>query len=728
MKLSRHIVYISFLTLLLFAGQASAGNTSKTNLTKAGAYYNSYNYAMAASYFEKYKTETTQPELPAMMKLADCYWQMRLYSKALETYSFIFPTTDSQDLDNQTKKRIAELYAREKNYDTAFQWLKDVPGYQTKAATYGNKNSISLMMKDSAAWKTNLININTAYREFSPAVFNSKLIFNSNRPLTAKTLAFGWDGNNFAHLWSVPMSKIENLTDSMLAADSTLLNGKSKLTSQKTAGVFEMGDTKPVTSLTSSLNDKYYLNGINSNATLIQGLNQLKYNVGSFSLDKNSNIYFSSNYKKAGKDGINRIQLLQGHLSDNQIDNIKALPFGDPGSFSVMHPAVNSKGNFLIFSSDKNKATSGYDLFYSEKDSVNQKWSEMKPLGSNVNSQGNEVFPTLVNDSVLYFSSDARGGLGGLDIYRISLNNAIRNISVPEHLSYPVNSSADDFGWAPADSAGNNGFFTSDRLHDDDNIFSFEYTPENQIFGKHYLRGVILDAASGKAIQNATVFVYNTENDSVQVFKTDSLGTYSFEIAKSSKYLIKAVEKSHSVNCMTQSFEIAETPNDTTININDLALAQYGIGYKWNNMIHYNFDKFNIRADARPILDSLFRIMSEYPINVELSSHTDSRGSYAYNDQLSQKRAEAAVAYLVKKGIDPSRITAKGYGERRLLNKCANGVKCSEADHQANRRTEFKITGLTQDAQAIAIDPDQYKAGDTISVTALPKGFFDHCK
>ena len=139
----------------------------------------------------------------------------------------------------------------------------------------------------------------------------------------------------------------------------------------------------------------------------------------------------------------------------------------------------------------------------------------------------------------------------------------------------------------------------------------------------------------------------------------------------------------------------------------------------------YDFDKWNIRKDAEPPLDSLVTILNTYPIKVELGSHTDSRGSFKYNETLSQKRAESAVNYIVSKGISRDRITAKGYGEYRLLNECADGVDCSEEEHQLNRRTEITVT--YNPAPANSVDPNKYRKGQILSPRDLPANFFDEC-
>jgi outer membrane protein OmpA-like peptidoglycan-associated protein len=144
--------------------------------------------------------------------------------------------------------------------------------------------------------------------------------------------------------------------------------------------------------------------------------------------------------------------------------------------------------------------------------------------------------------------------------------------------------------------------------------------------------------------------------------------------------------------------------------------------------IFYDLNKWDIREDAKPILDSLVRFMEINPIQAELSSHTDSRATAEYNLNLSQKRAEAAVQYIVEKGISSSRITAKGYGESQLVNRCADGVSCSEAEHQENRRTEFKIIGIDPLMfKENKLDLDVFRERDIISPSLLDVNFFGDC-
>jgi outer membrane protein OmpA-like peptidoglycan-associated protein len=175
------------------------------------------------------------------------------------------------------------------------------------------------------------------------------------------------------------------------------------------------------------------------------------------------------------------------------------------------------------------------------------------------------------------------------------------------------------------------------------------------------------------------------------------------------------------------------TPDDIAIKKyfvpRDLLLAKLEINQVFTvGNIYYDLDKWFIRKDAEEPLDNLVRIMKEFPISAELSSHTDSRATHEYNNELSQKRAESAVRYIVLQGISPRRITAKGYGEVQLVNECADGVNCTEEQHQANRRTEFRITGI--DASLLGQDPfnlNVFKVGDVISAKLLDANFFTNC-
>jgi len=713
-------------------------NSYKTNkikykvlLIKADIAYQDSKFAIAADYYEIYLQKLANSQNDVFPKLANCYWQMREYDNAMRVYKLIYPK-GNQGASQLDQLRIAELFARYGQYQQASEWLKGVAGYQLKADVYNEKETVNKMKKDSLNWKLGFLNVNTVYREFSPFLANNTLFFSSNKPLLTKKKAYGWDGDNYAHLWEIPVSNVDSVSINQII-DSKLTKKLPKEKTKKLAGIYECGDTKSMNKANRLFINKPFMKAdLNPVGKIVKGLDKIQFNAGAISVDKNNHFYFSSNYSKSDQKGINRICLMEGIYSSEGITSIHKLPFGDANSFSVMHPAINPEGTLLVCSSDKKGGKGGFDLYYSQRTDINQLWDTLKAFDNNVNTVGNEVFPSITSNGYLYFSSDNTPGLGGLDIFRITLHDALAGKGEDEHLSYPINSSADDFGWTQQDSAGLKGFFTSDRLNNDDNLYSFSYEPIIAKFPKKsFIEGFVLEKQSFKPIMGATLFLYNIKEDTVYIAKADQNGKYNFPVLTSSDVIIKGVDKKYLNDCLSSTIIYEPQPKDTIQKApRDLLLDKFKVGFVWKlSNIHYDFDKWNIRPDAMPILDSLVLILNEHPITVELGSHTDSRGSFKYNEKLSQHRAESAVAYLIKHGIDPRRITAKGYGESQLLNRCSDGVPCSDEEHQANRRTEVKVTGYTIPQKVSEnINPDKFKDGDIINKSLLPRKFFDACK
>ena len=216
----------------------------------------------------------------------------------------------------------------------------------------------------------------------------------------------------------------------------------------------------------------------------------------------------------------------------------------------------------------------------------------------------------------------------------------------------------------------------------------FEETDENI-----WIASKVIDANTKKGIANATVYVYDSKLQSHQAFITDPEGNYSFKGKKKNNYLIKALHQLYFSDCAQLAMVKAKAK--VTIAPLELNKMERSMTFEVKDL-YYDYDKSAIRADAGMVLDRLVGFLNEYPnIKVELGSHTDARGSDSYNKELSQDRANAAVAYIVRKGINKNRITAKGYGESQLRNQCRNNVSCTEEAHQLNRRTEIKIPSMS---------------------------------
>jgi len=714
---------------LLYAQTKVDQLNSAVLLKKANIAYRDLKFAVAADYYETCLQNMQGSQDSVVAKLADCYLQMREYDRALREYKKIYNGGTVGETQQQ-RLRIAELFARKGEYRQAADLLINVDGYKNKAQAYSQPIMLDAMKKDSLNWNLSFLNLNTPNREFSPCLIGNTLLFSSNKSLPTKKDAFGWDGKNYSHLWRIPVSSISAVPINQFS-DTVLTNAqKTQSKTKQLAEIYELGDTKPMNSALGLLINKPTMKADpNAIGTIVAGLDKIKLNAGAISVDKNNHVYFSSNYSKADKKGINRICLMEAEYSANGVSKIKKLPFGDPNSYSVMHPAVNPDGTFMVCSSDMPNGRGGYDLYYTQRDDTSKPWGKLSPLNGNINTAGNEVFPTITPNGYLYFSSDAMPGLGGLDIYRIPLQDVINGKATPEHLSYPVNSSSDDFGWTQ-DSTSVKGYFTSDRVNSNDNLYSF-YFEVKKIKGKLYIEGLVLDKQTSEPIETATIFLLSKADNKVTVAKSDIDGKFRFLISNPGEVVIKALKKGHSDDCLSMTTIMNIQDQDTIQKTpHDLLLDKYKVGYTWKlNNIHYDFDKSFIRKDARPILDSLVKILNTYPINVELGSHTDCRGSNEYNIALSQRRADAAVAYLINNGIDSRRIKARGYGEMQLLNKCSDGVPCSKEAHQENRRTEVKVTSLNiPQPKSSDLDLDKFKAGEVIDKDQLPNNFFDNCK
>jgi len=350
------------------------------------------------------------------------------------------------------------------------------------------------------------------------------------------------------------------------------------------------------------------------------------------------------------------------------------LPFNDP-TYSVGHPSVTSTGDTLYFASDiPNKGLGGTDIYMAVRQ--NGTWGEMINLGDKINTSGDDMFPFIYKDKLLIFASNGRGSGDDLDLYAAGLMGD--KIMEPNAISQ-LNSDGDDFAFVihPTEEVG---YYTSDKSGGEgsDDIYKVLITK----LGKYELELVVKDRNTNEIIPDAKVQLDNN-------WLTASAGVFKTELAKETTYTAKTdmdgyVNDSKSVTTVGKPFGvIKETLWVEKVKVEHKIVLEN---------IYYNFDKWDLLPESKVELDKLVKLMKDNPEwKAELGSHTDCRGSDAYNQILSQKRSDSAVAYIVSKGISADRITAKGYGETQLVNKCDDGVPCSAAEHRKNRRTEFII-------------------------------------
>jgi outer membrane protein OmpA-like peptidoglycan-associated protein len=419
---------------------------------------------------------------------------------------------------------------------------------------------------------------------------------------------------------------------------------------------------------------------------------------------------------------------------------VKQIPL-QAGNYSVCHPTLSTSGSTLIFSSNQPGGKGKMDLYTAYYNGT--EWSGVLSLGPDINGPYNEVFPTLVNDSLLFFASDRPGGPGGLDLYVSRLQDGYW--SVPEILTSPFNSPYDDLGLIVRPS-GKSGYFSSNRpggLGKDD-IYRWECAApifhdaaakkeELTIFALDKLTLEPLEGAQIKISPLATdinqftlsdfnINVLNSQESgelilrlstskltALPLFTTDPQGKSTSSLHSIRQYLISITRQGYSETSLLFDFQVlGDTVNvllepqdsaeeevsfeDETEDEEDIIEAGPGtekVKLMILDNIYFEYNSSQIMAGAASELDTLASWLTAQPDKrIRLESHTDSRGSTEYNLQLSIDRAEAGRKYLKAAGIDENRIEIKGLGESELRNKCKNGIPCTEKQHRFNRRTE----------------------------------------
>jgi len=348
--------------------------------------------------------------------------------------------------------------------------------------------------------------------------------------------------------------------------------------------------------------------------------------------------------------------------------------------WSTGHPALSEDGRTLYFASDRPGGSGGSDIWMSADNGTG--WGQPVNLGPTVNTAGNELFPT-VNGDALYFSSTGHHNMGGLDIFETHLQNG--EWTTPNNMKAPINTSKDDHSFV-LDSTKQAGYLSSDRSGID-HVYAF-----NMVDLRFTLDAVVEDAEGGYLLPSEFVLT-NVETGEDIVLEAGADGRFHAPLERNTAYELRARKEGWITGNSTVSTK-GLTRSDEIHAVVRLDPIKIGSPIAVNN-IYYDYDKWEIRPDAAVELDRLAKIFIDNPtLRFELGSHTDCRGTEEYNLVLSDARANSAVDYLIRKGVDPGRITAKGYGESVLVNQCTEDTECSEVGHQGNRRTEFTVIGV----------------------------------
>lgn len=694
--MKKQVLLLSLVALLYNLSYLSAQTNAKLDaeINRARTDFRSFRYSAVINRLQ-YIISKDSTDSEGLNMLAYSYKMTNNYPEALKRYEQL---SNQQIVKPEWALNFAEQLAINQQYERSENWyrkyLRLIPADQ-RAKNILRENP-ALLLKEKNNWKIGYTNLNTLGAEYSPIYYNQGLIFSSNRQ-TGKYVKhiFEWDNTPFTNLFVVDnLNRIKSANpDSVNTPVSSQINHKSKINDDdsaptsndtRTLGQYAAGTTHLSTNAL-SYNPKL--------SRLLSGKVNSRYNNSSAAIFPDGSIIFTRNNYIKGQtqkstEGIIKLKLYLA--SGPNLDRISEFSYNS-NEYSVGHPALNSTGNVLIFASDMPGGYGGTDLYFSVR-SGKGPWTRPMNLGKKINTEGNELFPYLDKTGMLYFSSTGHAGFGGLDIFTVLLKE-MKPAGSPKNMGVPINSSTDDFGLIISDDE-KSGFFSSNRKGNDD---IYQFSRSSNIIT---LQGIVYDAITKVPLINTRILMRRL--DGIDTLRTGADGSYQRQLPRDQEYELTAHQNGY-VNKISFVSSV-DIYGDSTIKhdvyLDRIETAQQYVVDHCDSLkriftvknIYYNLDKAEIRSDARPALNDLANLMKRYPeMSIITSSHTDSRATERYNRSLSARRGESAKAYLLSKGISAKRIIIEYYGKTRLINRCYDGVVCSEEDQQLNRRTEFDV-------------------------------------
>ncbi|CAM3558713.1 OmpA family protein [Zobellia roscoffensis] len=532
-----------------------------------------------------------------------------------------------------------------KRYDESDEWMgkfQRIKNNDTRANLFANNTNY---LKDIQIPKEqytieNLATLNSKESDFAPSYFQENLVFTTARDLEVQKY-------------------------------NTLL-----YTNLYQSKVSEEGKISELSGLSEILNTK-----ANESST-------------TFSKDGETVYFTRNNFSKKSfkrdKKGISRLKIYRAFRNGDSWSEPEDLPFNST-DYSVAHPSLSSDGTKLYFASDMPGGMGASDIYVVNVIS-NGSFGDPINLGPQINTEGKETFPFIADSDILYFASNGHPGLGGLDIFKVDLNKENK----ATNLGSPINSPEDDFSLV-MDLSEENGYFASNRKGGigNDDIFRLKRS-DTDCFT--FIEGRAVDKDSDMPLAETQIEVFDYEGEKIGETITASDGSYTVRIpCQEKQYQLSGSKDGYEVGSLYMlTSSDKKQIKDTRLELEQSAkVADVGsdlVKVLKLTPIYFDLNSSYLRKDAYAELNKVVDYMSKRPdIKIAVGSHTDSREGDDYNLWLSKRRAMRTVQYITSKGIDPSRISGTGYGETQLLNKCANGIRCPEREHQLNRRSEFIV-------------------------------------
>ena len=656
LRSNQTIYWLGMVFITLVFSSAIAQNDSISNepynIFDADRDYNDYRYNRAQSVFlQLVRDDADFTDKKVIQSLADTYFFNSQYNQSYTWYRKLI-SLYPEDIKSIYYLRASISARSNENYAIADRYMQQYFRME-KGTVIEDLYVTDLNYLDSIAelrpkYIVETTKINTEQSDFSSAFFGEdKLVFSSTYQASGQR-DYDWTGEPFLDLY------IADIGDEGQLENTQQIEGDINTAFHESSAVFSK-DLKTV--------------------------------------------YFTRNNYKNGKKRTDRkntvrLKLLKASVDeDGNWSDVEELPFNND-NYSVAHPALSLDGRKLFFASDMPGTTGESDLWYVDiyKD---DSYGDPINLGQKVNTEGRESFPYIADDGTLYFTSDALIGFGGFDLFKAELTDSgiARD---PENMGLPINSAGDDFGFLLT-SETNTGYISSNRDGNrgsaSDQIYYFK--PSKCVVE---ITGLVRDSNTGNLMPGATVKLLDMGMNIIaeQIVQQDARYSFPEEVECGQAYYL-ITENGLAYSIAETTFVAPTTSQSVSVDMEIETLSQdcppYDLGCLLGlNPIYFDLNKYFIRPDAEIELTKVFNAMIRFPeLIVRIESHTDSRSPQSYNLRLSQNRATSTRNWLIQRGIAPSRLSAFGFGESKLINRCADGVPCTEAEHQLNRRSMFLI-------------------------------------
>lgn len=578
-------------------------------------------------------------------KLKEAYkWYKKLITKYPRSYEPKYLFRYAQSLKSVERYEEADKVMN--------QFNKKIGKQSLKPSSMSTLDYIEFMKAQSGKFSVDHIRINSKLSDYAPNFYKNQLVFASSR-LGSSGAIHEWNDMPFSDLYV----------------------SERVGTSKK---------TKKPKKLKGDVNSRYH----EASACFTKDGTTMYFTRNNFLDNKLQN----------DSKGTIALKLYRATFRNDKWTDIVELPFNSD-NYSVAHPTLSQDEKKLFFASDMPGTLGMSDIFVVDIIG-NNRYSRPKNLGETINTQGRETFPYISRSGKLYFASDGHVGFGGLDVFVAEYNEF--GYVLPFNVGKPVNSPLDDFGFI-IDDRTRTGYFSSNREggKGSDDIYAFTQF-ENLITScRQYVQGTVTDEKTGRPIYNTKLVLIDTESGGQYEFYSDVNGKYKMTIGCDREYLVQVFKDGYT----TEEFSLESTSKYESVAQKDIQLRK-GLGVRRSisigmdlatilglEPIYFDLNSAKIRPDAEVELQQIIAALKFNPnYRIDVRSHTDSRAKDSYNLALSKRRAQSTIKYIVEKGgIARSRVSGDGYGETRLINKCKNGVKCSDEEHQMNRRSEFII-------------------------------------